>query len=184
MMQSKKVRRQRSGDVMSIRNLPPQVVELLHLVQQKVLTSPVLNGGFDAMMVKVEQIEEGQKQMGVKVDSIHEAIYHPDEGLFARVKDVEHVKEKVAVTEQLEKDIARLQQQHESEEKVLAREEKQAEENAKLVKDHAEKIKDLVQFKSRVCAIVKWGLVTLAGGVATLVGKLIYDFVSGHITIH
>lgn len=183
MMQSKKARRQGSGNVMNGQDLPPQVIELLRQVQQRVLTSPVLNGGFDTMMLKVEQIEEGQRQMGAKVDSIYEAIYHPDEGLFARVKNVEHVKDKVAITEQLEKDIAKLQQQRESEERVFAREEKQAEENAKLVKDHAEKIKELVQFKARVCSIFKWGLVTLAGSSATLVGKLIYDFVSGHITI-
>lgn len=188
MMQNKKIKSQRSGDVLNVRNLPPQVVELLHLVQQKVLSSPGLNGGFTIMMSKVEQIEEGQKQMGAKVDSIYEAIYHPDEGLFARIKDVEHVKEKVAITEllveRLEKDISRLLQQHESKEKILAREEKQMEENARLVKDHAELIKDLVKFKSRVCAIIKWGLVTLTGAMVTLVGKLIYDFISGHITVH
>lgn len=161
-----------------------QVMEVLRTLQQKVLASAALNGGFDTLMFKVERIEEGQSQMGAKVDSIHNAIYDPDDGLFARVKDVEHVKEKVEATEKLSSDVAKLQQWHESEEKIVEREARLSEEHEKLVQSHAEQLKELTFFKTRVCAIVKWGLVTVGGGVITGIGKILYDFLQGHITLH
>lgn len=161
-----------------------QIMDILQALQQKVLASAVLNGGFDTMLFQVNKIEESQAKMGEKVDSIHDAIYRPDDGLFARVKDVELVKEKVDSVEQLGKDVALLQQRAETEEKLVEKESKVTEENEKLVKAHAEQLKELVAFKTRICAIAKWSAVTLAGGLATLIGKLIYDFVTGHITIH
>lgn len=165
-------------------DLPPEVVETLQLLQQKVLTSPVLNGGFDTMMVKVEQIEENQKQMGTKVDSIHDAIYHPDDGLFARVKDVEHVKEKALVVEKLEKDLTHIQHQREHEQVHSKEASELSKENEKAVKDLSQKVKDLSDFKSRVCTAAKWLALTVGGGLLTGLGKLLYDFASGHITIH
>lgn len=161
-----------------------QVMEVLRLLQQKVMGSAALNGGFDTLMFKVEKIEEGQVQMGTKVDSIHDAIYHPDDGLFARVKDVEHVKEKVAAAEKLTMDVAKLQQWHDSEEKVVEKEAKMTEAHEKLVKDHDDKLKELVAFKTKVCTVAKWLGVTIGGGLLTGFGKLLYDFASGHITIH
>lgn len=164
--------------------VPPSVLEMLQQLHQKVLASPVLNGGFDTMMVKVDKIEENQKAMGEKVDSIHEAVYHPDEGLFARVKDVEHVKEKVAAIEKLEKDLTHIQHQREHEQVHTKEASDLSKENDKAVKDLTQKVKELSEFKSRVCTAAKWLAVTLGGGLLTGIGKLLYDFASGHITVH
>lgn len=161
-----------------------QVMDVLRLLQQKVMGSSALNGGFDTLMFKVEKIEEGQVQMGTKVDSIHDAIYHPDDGLFARVKDVEQVKKNVEGIDKLEKDVLILQKQAQIDEKAVEKDTKLTEEQTVTVKAHAEHIKDLVAFKARVCSIVKWGLVTIGGGLITGIGKLLYDFAQGHITVH
>jgi hypothetical protein len=150
--------------------LPSQIIEVLQLLQQKVVSSPALNGGFDTLMAKV--------------DSIHDAIYHPDEGLFARVKVIEQIKEKLMVTDRLEKEIFQLQQWRESQEKIGEKEEKLTDANEKLVKEHIDKIKDLVEFKTRVSSAIKWSLVTLGGGLITGIGKILYDLLSGHITVH
>lgn len=161
-----------------------QVMDVLRQLQQKVLASAALNGGFDTLMFKVEKIEEGQAQMGTKVDSIHEAIYHPDTGLFARVKDVEHVKEKIVAVEKLEKDLTHIQHQREHEQ-TNAREASQlSKDNEKAVKQLEQQVKDLSSFKTRVCTAAKWLAVTVGGGILTGLGKLLYDFASGHITIH
>lgn len=165
-------------------NISPEVMELLELLHQKVLSSQVLNGGFDTMMLKVELIEEGQKHVGSRVDSIYEAIYDPQEGLFARVNEVERVKEKVALTDKLEKDVVKLQQWHDVNEKTVEKTEKQTKEKDDLLNDHVKKIEDLLEFKKKVNSIVKWSFVTLMGSAAPILGKLIYDFVSGHITVH
>jgi hypothetical protein len=161
-----------------------EILQLLQLLEQKVLASSVLNGGFDAMMSKVDQIDDSQKQIVVKVDSIHQAIYHPDDGLFARVKDVEHVKDKVIVVDRLEKDLTHIQTEREHE-NVHAREASQlSKDNEKAIKELTIQVRYLVELKSRMSAIGKWLAVTVSGGVLATVGKLLYEFASGHITIH
>lgn len=136
---------------------------VLRLLQAKIMNSTALNGGFDALMVKIEAMETRLGTTGEKVDSIHEAVYHPDSGLFARVKSVE------------------LWQANE--EKVV---EKVSEINAahdKLVKTHEDQLKDLARFKDRTSAAIKWLVVSLATGGAGLVGKLLFDFLSGHVRV-
>lgn len=65
---------------------------LLEQVVQK-LESPVLNGGFDNLMRKVDRIETAQEQLqasdsasGKKIDQLHTAIFDPEIGLYSRVK--------------------------------------------------------------------------------------------------
>jgi len=154
-----------------------QVLDLLNCLSQKVMSSKVLNGGFDTMIEKVEKIE-------AKVDSIHEAVYHPDDGLFARVKDIEHVKANAASIEKLNNDVTELQAWHESEERHVEKEAKMLEDHNKMVKDHADQLKDLVAFKARVAAAAKWLAVSLGTGLLAGIGKLLYDFIHGHVTIN
>lgn len=65
---------------------------LLERVEQK-LESPVLNGGFDNLMRKVDRIETIQEQLqasdsasGKKIDQLHTAIFDPEIGLYSKVK--------------------------------------------------------------------------------------------------
>lgn len=58
-------------------------------IAKKINGAPALNGGFDRMMVIVEHIQEKQEETTKKIDKIHEGLYEPDEGLYARVKTVE-----------------------------------------------------------------------------------------------
>lgn len=146
---------------------------------ERVLHSPVLNGGFNTLMVKVEGIQETQEKMNTKVDSIHEAIYHPDDGLFARVKAVE-VKKAESVDE-LEKDVLELKLWRGNNEKTSEHDAVLVDEHVKLVRTHDEQLRDLVKFRSRVMAGAKWLVVTLAAGGLTMAGKLIYDVLSKHL---
>lgn len=65
---------------------------LLEGIASKVNTlgsKPVLNGGFDRLMVVVEHIQKKQEETGDQVAKIHEGLYDPADGLYARVKMVE-----------------------------------------------------------------------------------------------
>jgi hypothetical protein len=59
-------------------------------IQDKLDQSKVLNGGFDTMIYKIDNMQEKQNITSEKVEKIHEALYEPDEGFFARVKTIEH----------------------------------------------------------------------------------------------
>jgi hypothetical protein len=161
---------------------------LLTSVQEK-LDSPVLNGGFDTLMLKVDNIEQSQvrsnsqiEHMTTKVDQVHEAVYHPDEGLFARVKKAELTRSDDV--EKLDRDMLELKIWKDTSEKTNVKESETNEENNKLVNVRNAQLDELVKWKNRVCKTAKWVLVTLAGGSATLMFKLIYDILSGHVSWH
>lgn len=160
------------------------IMQVLRILQTKVLGSAVLNGGFDKLIYKIEGIEESQATIVDKVDSIHEAIYHPDDGLFARVKDVEHVKENIEGITQLSNDVATLKQWQLTDDRSDERNSILAIENERKISDYGHQLNDLQGFRRKVLSTFKWVLVTFAGGLATGAGKLIYDFLMGHITIH
>ena len=151
------------------------VLDVLNKLEQKICNSPALNGGFDTLMFKVEKIEESQEKIVVQVDSIHEAVYHPDDGLFARVKDIEHIKKKAESVDVLEKDILKLQQWHIIEEKSAEKRNMISDEHEKLVNTHDDDIKELIKFKNRVVAILKWAAGLLGGAALTGLGSLIYQ---------
>jgi hypothetical protein len=157
-----------------------QLLNLLELLEQKVNTSPAFNGGFDTLLFKMEKFDEGQTQMGNKVSSIHDAIYQPDTGLFARVKIVEQANEKVSSIDKIEKDVMHLQTNLKTVEKAST----SLEEVTKQISDHSSKLKDLLEFKTKFSAVTRWALLTIAGGAATVVGKILIDLIQGHITIH
>lgn len=141
-----------------------EVINILKTLQTKILASSALNGGFERLISKIEQIEQGQHEAGMKVTSIHDAIYHPDEGLFARVKIIEHKRN--------------------NEEKLFEKESKACEERDKLAEEHTIKIKELIEYKNKTYSMGKWFVVGLSGGGVSLFFKLMYDFISGHIAFH
>src|SRR5260221_3328525 len=102
----------------------------------KVIASRALNGGFDVMMTKIDNIEE-------KVDAVHTAIYHQDEGVFARMKSL--------AVEQSEKT-------NELEKKVV----KDDQHIVKKLDDQGQKLSAVLKWKANLTSGFKWTLVTLA----------------------
>lgn len=105
---------------------------ILERVEQK-LEAPVLNGGFEDLIKKVDKLETVQETLrdctsksSTKIDAIHTAIYDPDKGLYVTVK---HHTSWIAGANKAS----------------------------------------------------KWLVALMVTGVLTGVGKLIYDFLSGHI---
>lgn len=141
-----------------------QIIEILKMLQSKILASSALNGGFERLIGKIDQIEIGQHDVGEKIQSIHNAIYHPDEGLFARVKIIEHKRN--------------------DEEKSSEKDAALCEERDKTLKEHTIKIKELIEYKEKTYGFGKWFLVGISGGGISLFFKLMYDFISGHVTYH
>lgn len=147
----------------------------------EMMKKPALNGGFNTLMTEVQYIKEAQGNMSDKIDGIHEAIYDPDNGLFSRLKDVEKSVQDVEQIDELSKDVVLLKQQAKHDERDSIDDEKVAETQKAAVDAHDEQLKELTKFKDRVVTVVKWIVVTFVGGCATLIGKLVYDLVVGHI---
>ena len=51
------------------------------------------NGKLERMMDSIETVKEKQEEMAENLSKIKEAVYNPDQGLYARVKELEQWKD-------------------------------------------------------------------------------------------
>ena len=52
-----------------------------------------ISGKFDQMMDKIETVRDKQEEMAADISKIKDAVYDPDEGLYARLRELESWKE-------------------------------------------------------------------------------------------
>lgn len=159
--------------------------ELLLLVESiasKINGAPALNGGFDRMLVMVEHIKEKQEDTSAKVDKIHDGLYEPNDGLYARVKMVENTTAAFAKRQatHLSLDEKNMESINASLKRLDAKDEeisKKAEITDRLKKitgEELEKLASVIQVKSA------WGdnatkiLWFVVGGLLVEIGKTIW----------
>ena len=52
-----------------------------------------ISGKFDQMIDKIETVKERQEEMASDIAHIKEAVYNPDQGLYARLRELESWKD-------------------------------------------------------------------------------------------
>ena len=52
-----------------------------------------ISGKFDQMIDKIETVKERQEEMASDILQIEEAVYNPDQGLYARLRELESWKD-------------------------------------------------------------------------------------------
>jgi hypothetical protein len=145
--------------------------KMLSEIQRKVITSKALNGGFDVLMYKVDKIEETQGKIVETVSSIHNAIYHPDDGLFARINSVKS--SQVEDKNNIEKQLIEINSWKAKEESSSSEAKNSGKEIAKKVTEQDNTISNLENWKKNVNAVGKWTIAAIAGGAITLLFKLL-----------
>jgi len=55
-----------------------------------------LNGKFERIMDNIEIVKDKQEEMAEDIVKIKEAVYNPDEGIYARIRDLESFKRQVS----------------------------------------------------------------------------------------
>jgi len=153
---------------------PPSSVvndKVLYDIHKKILASSALNGGFDTLLYKIDKIEQGQSQVSTKVDKIHEAIYDPGEGIFAKL--AEHKLENFQKLSDLEQDLVALEQWKKQKEKQDDKEGNEADENSDKIVMLEKSVESLTKSKTFAWSALKWLAVALGGGLITLVFEFI-----------
>jgi hypothetical protein len=148
-------------------------------LRSSLLSAPALNGGFDTLMFKVDKIEEAQGQMVETINKIHTAIYDPDHGLYSRIRTAETDKSDSTVN--LEKNIYEISEWSSRAKIILDEHEKIADKHKEELFEHLTLMKDLIKFKDRVHAAAKWTTISFGTGALTLIGKVLYSLITGHI---
>jgi len=152
-------------------------------MQDKILSAPAMNGGFTTLLYKVESIEDSQTKLVEKVDQIHDVLYEPDNGLYARLKNVEKECINTENFIEIEKEVQEIKLWKSSEEKHSEKEEEKDGNNDKLLLEHEASLKELRKSIDRYNAAMKWIAVSLGGGLLSMIGKIIYEYLTGHIKI-
>jgi len=134
------------------------------------LDGAAFNGGFEKLVQNVQNIERTQREMLAKMDDVHKVIYEPDDGLFARVKRVEaiHDKELQPLRDELA-DLVEWKEEITAKEGVLTQ----------AGKDH-DTVVELAGWKKKILGFV----LAAAGSTLLMVVKMIWEFVSAHVTLH
>ena len=55
-----------------------------------------LNGKFERMLDNIEIVKEKQEEMAEDIAKIKEAVYNPDSGIYARIRELESFKRQVS----------------------------------------------------------------------------------------
>lgn len=165
-----------------------QLEFMVQSIANKLNSSAVLNGGFDKMMVVVEHIQEKQEETAAKVHMIHEGLYHPDDGLYARVKMVEIASNRMAENQQehFQMDDKNMDEINASLKKLATTDDtltKQAETTQKLKKitgEDLEKLADVIDVKTSWTdgwKKIAWFIVAAIAGAG---GKALWELIVSH----
>ena len=134
------------------------------------LDGVAFNGGFETLVSNVQNIQKTQQEMLGKLEEVHEVIYEPDDGLFARVKKVENIHDR---------ELAPLRQglvdMNSWKDSVTAKDGPLAQ----AAKDHTH-VEELNAWKKRIIALV----VTAAGSTLLMCLKTVYEVLRDHVSLH
>lgn len=134
------------------------------------LDSVIFNGGFETLVQEVQNIERAQSKMLAKIEELHQVVYEPDDGLFARVKKVENfnMQELKPIQNEIQNITIWKNQLNTPKDGFIARTEA----------NHLE-VERIIQWKTKIIAVVLSAL----GASLLMVGKMIWEFISTHVTI-
>lgn len=147
----------------------PRSSKILQNIHKKLDTSAALNGGFDRLLYKIDGIEQSQSQIVEKVDKIHEAIYNPDDGLFARIsankasqiESISSVEKKVVEIDTWKQQVSKNGETCEKETDVLQLK----------IQEIENSINNINSFQSAVFSAGKWLAAAVAGGIISIIMK-------------
>ena len=57
--------------------------------KEVVVCATTLSGKLDLLSLKLDELKERQEDMAADVSKVKEAVYHPDDGLYARLRELE-----------------------------------------------------------------------------------------------
>jgi len=69
-----------------------QLLEKIERIENKVVHAKALNGAFEKLVLTIETVQENQKKMSDDISDIKKTVLDPDDGVIARIKELERWK--------------------------------------------------------------------------------------------
>lgn len=148
---------------------------ILQDIQKKVNDSYALTNKVDVLLLKVENIEEEQVKISKTVETIHNAIYHPDNGIFSRISAVRTVQSEEKA--EVEKQLLEINSWKNQTEKAVVQNKFEDKEFQKKVEEQHLTLSNLEKWRENVQSVGKWVLVAIGGGIITMLFKALGDLI-------
>ena len=69
-----------------------QLLEKIERIENKVVHAKALNGAFEKLILTIDTVQENQKKMSDDISDIKKTVLDPDDGVIARIKELERWK--------------------------------------------------------------------------------------------
>lgn len=159
-------------------NVPPsatqseaELIKMLNSIQSRVNTTPVLNDGYNTLILKVDNIETAQASLVQTTNEIKEDLYDPDNGLYSRLATL---KNSMSVVSDNISDIKNhqslLNAQNCAINKLL--EEKYS--------SQQKTIEEVKAWKTNVNGVLKWAAAAVGGATLAAILKTLFDALTFH----
>jgi chromosome segregation ATPase len=134
---------------------------------------------YDILNSKFDRLEDAHKHLNTELSEVKKSIYDHDEGLYARVKNLEN--KKLVELKELEMKIVSIQQNLQNSlsdyEECHLDFKNSKEKYDKNNQDFELRLSEINSWKSNVDAMLKWIIITFASGVFGFIGKMILDMI-------
>jgi hypothetical protein len=138
------------------------ILDVVLSIQKKLDASASLSVELDRLNLNIENLEVGQKTIITSVQKISDAIYHPDNGLYSRIKCVETTADYLA---------KEIKANSTSDSEDLTNFNKQIEKISTAIAP----LPSLILWKDKVTSISKWFATTVGVSTIGLLSKYLYD---------
>lgn len=145
---------------------------------KKVTQSAALNGQFEILVRDVKSLHDKIDVVNDKVVEVRDAIHDPENGIIAKFhqSEMQRINEKNELVVSLNNVTSWKESTNEKFNELNELKEK-------FNSDVVVNLHDLNKFKERSSSIAKWIIMTLVGSLLTLIMKLLYDLIAGHVKI-
>ena len=152
-------------------SLPPpsQSEVVLSEIKDKLHSSAALNGGFDALIRKIDKIEQGQGHLVARVEKIHDAIYDPNEGIFAKLSETKLENSKQI--SEVDHKLVEVSEWKKYKDKIDSKQDDDSSKFTQKIVTLENSVDTLVKAKNTSWNVIKWLVVALMGGIITLIFK-------------
>ena len=69
-----------------------QLLEKIERIENRVVHAKALNGAFEKLILTIDTVQENQKKMSDDISDIKKTVLDPDDGVIARIKELERWK--------------------------------------------------------------------------------------------
>lgn len=155
-----------------------EILDHVLQVHKKILESPALNGGFERVESQLEDVKSTHEKSAKLLSEVHEAIYHPEKGVYAKINEI-NVKSLTEAHAQ-DKNIDELIKWKKDAEVSLKESAEKKAIDDKKIEDQQKIIEGLERWKGSVSGFLKWTGGVLGGAAVALISKLTYDYITNH----